>query len=211
MAQQLGRRVARNCRFRVWHRCCFGFRVPGGDFPRPMHLLLVLSTLMAGCANSPPQPVPGLSGHGKVVAGPRQTRADDALASLPLSQASRPLKVAVVDSDEVRGFCWPSGNIVVTRALVDLVDDEELAAAIAHEAGHLLADGHLRRPASLNGCASDRDAEMSADLLGRELLQSAGLPQDALARLLRKVATHPQTTQACRDHLNRRIARLSAM
>jgi predicted Zn-dependent protease len=138
-------------------------------------------------------------------------RAEKALASLPLSHASRPLKVVVVDSDEVGAFCWRSGNIVVTRALVDLVDDHELAAAIAHEAGHLLADGHLQRPAALNGCASDRDAEMSADLLGRELLGTAGLSQDAFTRLLRKVAAHPQTTRACRDHLNRRIARLSAM
>jgi Zn-dependent protease with chaperone function len=98
---------------------------------------------------------------------------------------------------------------VITRALVDLVDDDELAAAIAHEAGHLLAEGHLQRPAALNGCATDRDAEISADLLGRQLLRNAGLPQDAVARLLRKVAAHPKTTPACRDHLTRRIVRLT--
>jgi Zn-dependent protease with chaperone function len=173
--------------------------------------MLVLSALMTGCASSPPHGLPGLSGHVTVVAGPRQMRADNALASLPLSHASQPLKVVVVDSDEVGAFCWRSGKIVVTRALVDLVDDEELAAAIAHEAGHLLRDGHLQRPAALNGCASDRDAETGADLIGRELLRAGGLPHDALARLLQKVAAHSQTTQGCRDHLNRRIARLSAM
>jgi Zn-dependent protease with chaperone function len=40
-------------------------------------------------------------------------------------------------------WAWPGGRIEVSRALIDRLDDEQLAAALAHELGHLLDGGHL--------------------------------------------------------------------
>jgi predicted Zn-dependent protease len=178
--------------------------------PAVCFLLLVCGTL-TGCAQSPPAPVQGwLRAHGGVLADSRQPRAVWALMSLPLAQAGQTLRIAVVDSDKLGAFAWPSGEIFITRALIDLLDDDELAAAVAHKTGHLLSDGHLARPLALDGCASDADAETAADLLASELLQTAGLPQDALPRLLRKVADDPRTVGSCRDDLTRRISRLTS-
>jgi Zn-dependent protease with chaperone function len=47
---------------------------------------------------------------------------------------------------EVGAWAWADGHIRVSRALVDLLDDNELAAALSHELGHLLDRGDLPDP-----------------------------------------------------------------
>ena len=67
---------------------------------------------------------------------------------------------------------WPDGRIEVSRALIDRLDDEELAAVLAHELGHLLDGGHLPvstaglddlPPLGLRGAAGSDEAEPRAD------------------------------------------------
>ena len=183
--------------------------------PQPFNMLvvsLVAALPLAGCAQSSSSRIERwLHERGGVLTGPVQQRATEAFKALSVWSGERDLKITVLDSDDVAAYCWPSGEIVVTRGLLELVDDQELAAAIAHEVGHLLADGHLPHHAALAGCQSDPDAETEADLVARELLRSGGLQHHALAGLLRKIASHPRTTPACRQQLNRRIARLAAL
>jgi Zn-dependent protease with chaperone function len=102
--------------------------------------------------------------------------------------------------------------VFVTRGLIDLVDDDELCAAIAHEAGHLVVDGHLPPPAALDGYrqSSRQDCEVVADLMARELLKGSRVDELALPRLLKKIATQPAATPASRAQLSQRIAQLSA-
>jgi Zn-dependent protease with chaperone function len=199
--------------------------------------VLVTALLGGGCTASPsaqsPSPVSlsselerWTSQHGGLIAGSRQDRAERALARLApsLGVTGRTLTIAVLDTDEVGAFGWRSGNLFVTRGLIDLVadDDDELAAAIAHEAGHLLlADDRIARASALDGRRQDKgaaatghvaaveDGEMAADAVGRGLLRSSSVPEDALPRLLNKLAQHSGTSPACRDHLRRRIARLT--
>jgi Zn-dependent protease with chaperone function len=91
--------------------------------------------------------------------------------------------------DGLGAWAWPDGRIVVSQALVDRLDDDELAAALAHEIGHLLDGGHLATvPLALRGDTRDGDLELRADRTGCELLASRGRPLEAMSRMLAKVA-----------------------
>lgn len=153
-----------------------------------------------GCGGLRPT-IPGL---------PQDSLEVNALRLYRLDQASRRLgvegiEVALSARREPGAWSRPRGPIEVSRALVDLVDDDELAAAIAHELGHLHADGTWRRPlASLSGDAS-RDAEMRADELGCRILASRGVPPAASVGLLQKLAA------SVRGGLAERIARARAV
>jgi Zn-dependent protease with chaperone function len=86
-------------------------------------------------------------------------------------------------------WSWPDGRIRVSRALVDLLDDDELRAALAHEVGHLLDGGHVvGGPASLRGSHGAAGVEARADVLGCRLLRARGAPTEALPRMLRRLA-----------------------
>ena len=114
------------------------------------------------------------------------------------------IEVALTSRREAGAWAWPKGPIHVSRALVDLVDDDELAAAIAHELGHLQEDGTWRGPrAALEGDAG-ADGEARADELGCRLLASRGLPPAAAVRLLEKLCP------SVRGGLSERIARARA-
>src|SRR5262249_17752321 len=90
-----------------------------------------------------------------------------------------------------KGLCtgaWPDGRIEVSRALVDRLDEEELAAALAHELGHLLEGGHLPvgtaglddgPPLGLRGAAGADEAEARADRIGCALLARRGIRCEA--------------------------------
>lgn len=66
-------------------------------------------------------------------------------------------------------------------------------------------------PASLRGCADEGgvDAEMRADAVGRRILLAAGLPDDAMLRMLRKLHAAMCSTE-CRTGIARRIASLDS-
>lgn len=94
-------------------------------------------------------------------------------------------------------WAWPDGRIEVSRALVDRLDDEELAAALAHELAHLLDGGHLRvpnaglddgAPLGLRGASGANEVEARADRIGCALLARHGIRCEAMARMLADVA-----------------------
>jgi Zn-dependent protease with chaperone function len=182
-------------------------------------VLLAAAAGVSGCASGGASHVQrwAESRGGTLAAGPEHDRAQAALAPLIACGAiQRPLTVAVLDCDDTGAYCWRSGAVYVTRGLLDRLDDDEVTAAIAHEVGHLLVDGHMPRTAALDGCRSacgagaQEDSEIAADLLGRELLKMSGVSERALTRLLSKLAANPANTINCRDHLARRIAALDA-
>ena len=97
--------------------------------------------------------------------------------------------------DGLGAWSWPDGRIRVSRALVDVLGDDELRAALAHEIGHLLDAGHVAGEAAALAGSSDgvrRDPsgiEARADGLACGLLRAHGAPLDALPRMLRTVAS----------------------
>lgn len=96
---------------------------------------------------------------------------------------------ALSSRDELGAWTWPDGRIRVSRALVDLLDDDELRAALAHEVGHLVDGGHVAEgPAALSGAHDVAGSEVRADVVGCRLLRARGAAPEALPRMLRRVA-----------------------
>jgi Zn-dependent protease with chaperone function len=157
-------------------------------------LLAVLSPLVVGCAATP-------------VGTGDQARADVALGRLSAKLQARTMRVEVSSSAGAGAYAWPDGRVLLTRGLVRLLDDEELAAAIAHELGHLISDGHAHSVVALGGTGSAGDAEARADAAGGRLLAETGYAAEAMPRMLEKVAAAGMSA-ACRESLRRRARAL---
>jgi len=180
--------------------------------------LLALAQLgfSSGCASSPAGGAIDrwASRQGGVVDDPSRAeaanRALQALRFKPGGDCQVP-SVAVLDCPIPAAYAWPCGRIFVSTGLVDLLDRDELIAAIAHELGHLCHDPAPQARVALRGgtCVGD-DGEIAADAAGRDLLRRSGCPVAALTSMLRKVAAHPLTPADCRSHLERRAALLAS-
>lgn len=174
-------------------------------------LLVMLGVLCGGCAAGQRPAVASpvekwIARHGGLLGGDEQQRAADVARPL-IRSLNQPIQVRVLASPTVTAYAWPNGQVYVTRGLLKALDDEELAAAIAHELGHLLDHGHLRSAVALQGCREAPDTEIQADLLGCQLLENSGHSQRAMVRMLHKVHAR---TPACAANLRHRIERLSA-
>lgn len=159
-------------------------------------ILLPLLTTLVGCsATRHAIPVTPGEPHADVDAsrlarvqriGGEVARATDAPERVDLGLSSR---------DTIGAWSWPDGRIRVSRALVDLLDDDALAAALAHEIGHLLDGGHVGGgTAALAGASTGRHdgsgLELRADAIACSLLRSGGTSVEALPRMLRTVASN---------------------
>jgi len=165
---------------------------------------------VGGCAPASVDRAAWVTNHGGLVDGPLHARADAALRRLEPAIAGRgDIRVYVLDSATAGAFSWPDGSVFVSRSLVESLDERELSAAIAHELGHLLNDGHLRTVASLRGCCVSPDAEARADATGVEVLRRSGLDPAAMRSMLGKVRELLLDDQACRQAIGRRIDLLS--
>ena len=143
---------------------------------------------------------------GGVDAGEQQIRAERALSPLAGALGIPGIRVAILNSAEPGAYAWPDGQLYVTRGLATQLTDDELAAALAHELGHLLADGHLHPPASLHGeTVGQADVEARADATGQQLLLAAGLPPDAMPRMLHKLH-EAMPAGRCRNRIAARAA-----
>ena len=119
----------------------------------------------------------------------RVARAAERVA--PASLRGGFLDVGLSSRAELGAWSWPDGRVRVSRSLVDLLDDQELSAVIAHELGHLLAGGELPGvKVALGGTergGDDSAPETEADWLGCRLLAERGESPEALLRMLAKV------------------------
>ena len=167
--------------------------------------LLISSLLFAiGCSASGPSSG-WVQAHGGLVADCRQARAQAALARLVSGHPEIHAVVHVLNSDTIAAYSWPNGHIFVTAGLIDLAGPDELTAALAHEFGHLAADGHMHVVASLRGCDRDRDVEVRADAVGMELLRLQGLSPDSMIQLLEKVQASAALPAPCHGAIGARI------
>lgn len=155
-------------------------------------LLLPVLAALAGCSATRPLAPAALADDALRVA--RVQRIGHELVGAATAPAR--LDVGIASRDGLGAWSWPDGRIRVSRALADVLDDDELRAALAHEVGHLLDAGDIPgEAAALAGQASGRrhDAsgiEARADALACGLLRARGAPLDALPRMLRTVASH---------------------
>ena len=174
--------------------------------------LLFLIVVATGCTGLPAATPRGYARtvqvHGGLCPHPAcQERAEAVLVRLV--GPDHGLTVEVVESASPRAFAWPSGHLLVSCGLAQDADEGALAAALAHECGHLLDDGHLvAHPATLAHGAAD--AEARADEIGAELLARAGYDPEAMDRLVACLATDPYLTRAQQRTMRERLAILGA-
>ncbi len=116
--------------------------------------------------------------------------------------------VRVLASGEPAAYTWPNGEVYVTTGLIDLLDDEELAAALAHEMGHRAGTGRSRRVLSLRGRKEGLEAELEADRVGVSLLRAAAIRPEKMAVMLSKVRDGAHLKPVYVADINRRIERL---
>jgi len=124
-------------------------------------------------------------------------------------------RFTVLDSPEVNAFALPGGYIYVTRGILSYLNSEdELAAVLGHEVGHVTARHAVRRhsTSTITGIAGailasqsgvqgagqvanllstalvrgyGREHELEADRLGAEYLARTGYEPDAMLRVVR--------------------------
>jgi predicted Zn-dependent protease len=181
---------------------------------RLVTLVLLASCIAGGCAVATPRAIPS-SPQARVWIAARGGLVHDAAGTTELRRivvellgedAAARVVVSILDSNEPGAYAWPRRHVFVTRGLMHSVTREELAAAIAHELGHLIDDGHVAAPAALSGgnTDSDADAEARADAIGIALLRRAGHDPDAMTRLLRHMSHQPNLCPHTRSHIDRR-------
>jgi Zn-dependent protease with chaperone function len=123
------------------------------------------------------------------------------------------ITVAVLRSNEPGAFSWHDGSVFATRGLLRVLDDDELAAALAHEVGHILRDrgrGSAGRVLSLRGQSdAAAAAEFEADAAGMSLIKQAGIPNGSMASMLLKVRDAATLTPRCRADMTCRVLRLT--
>jgi predicted Zn-dependent protease len=168
-------------------------------------LATVFLTLLVGCASAPMAHRSWINAKGGLAPVGSHPRVDQAVARLLDGCIGQAVRVQVLDSGELCAYAWPGGEVYLTRGLVELLDDAEIAAAVAHEMGHLLHDGHARNVASLRGRDSRIDMESQADLLGVELLRSKEIPPDGMIRMLNKLLHWGRLSPESQRAVRRRI------
>jgi Zn-dependent protease with chaperone function len=173
-------------------------------------LLLLVSAIIGGCAAQRGTSSEWVRQAGGVVVDAQQQRVETVVARLVGDDPELRLKIHVLATDAVCAFAWPNGTVYVTRGLVDRADDDVLAAAVAHEIGHLLSDGRVRSVASLKGCDKNADAEGRADAYGVALLRTRHMSTESMARMLRLVRDSNQLSPDGRRAMDDRIGVLTA-
>ena len=166
---------------------------------------MFFALLVTGCTTASPPRQAWVAARGGAVVGAAQSRVERATHPLLSFFGQDRVKVWVLHTEEVGAWGWPDGEIFLTKGLIDRLDDTEIAAAVAHELGHLLNDGHLRDVASLNGYGFPLNGESRADMTGVGLLEAQQLPGDAMARMLTKVVHSDRCSASVRRALQCRI------
>ena len=162
-------------------------------------LLLVLAGAVQGCATGPHPDV--------ALAENRLQRVSTEM--LGVISSDRRITLTVFDSLELAAYSHSDGRIFVSSALLNRLRDEELAAAIAHELGHLINDGHLHTMAALSGGGARDNTEFAADQTAAQLLSASHQDPNALQTMLEKVAADPSLSDENQKRIRNRIARLA--
>ncbi|WP_428939748.1 M48 family metalloprotease [Fontivita pretiosa] len=153
-----------------------------------------------------------IAAHGGVVGGSHQHRLQRVGARLSRVWGGRDVRAYVLDSADAAAYAWADGRILVTRGLIRRLDDDQLAAVIAHELGHLINESAVSssQSMSLSGQDDPRDAEARADATGVALLEAAGLAAyPAMRRMLQALRDAPGNGPF-RQSLTRRIELLDS-
>jgi Zn-dependent protease with chaperone function len=156
--------------------------------PRRLHRALL--AIAAAFAIGLPQSVASAADVAAPSSAPSRQERVERLGRMvaPPECSARKLTFRISRRDGLGAWAWESGKIEITPDLVDALDDNELAAALAHEAAHLMTDGVGTKQRAALAESDDETIERAADRLGCSILAEAGVPPEAMVRMLGKVA-----------------------
>lgn len=176
---------------------------------------IMLLGLMTGCGQAVGFSANSLSDEQRWVAGQGGLANNRAVehevqaicAGLTGSCINSPIRAEVIHSGDVAAWSWPDGHIYVTTGLVTHLSSPQIAAAMAHEMGHLINDHHVATVAGLTGKPNGTlGREAAADRTGCHVLLRHGIPAAEMITMLRIVARfQPCAVQA---NIARRITLL---
>jgi predicted Zn-dependent protease len=150
-----------------------------------MRLRAALALVLALAAAAPLRSEPARVVDGGVYRDPGLTAYVGRVGARLVAAAGLPAgawSFQVLDSPEANAFVLPGREIVITRGMLALVNDEaELAVVLGHEIGHAVA-GH-GNPGSRP--VDRRAAELEADRIGMRLVADAGYDATAQVDFLR--------------------------
>jgi len=115
-----------------------------------------------------------------------------------------PLHFHVLRNSALAAYSWASGDIYLTSSLMDAATDDEIAASVAHELGHLLNNGDAHTVLSLRGVTAPASVEERADRVGCHLLAASGRSPAALLDVLQKICAAAPSAE-CRAEISQRI------
>jgi Zn-dependent protease with chaperone function len=94
-------------------------------------------------------------------------------------------EVHVVHNSTPSAFSRPGGKIEISTGMIDgrRLSDDEIAAVVAHEMGHILTNAPMSRIPTIQ-----RNQETEADVIGLELMSEAGFNPNAAVRLLARTS-----------------------
>lgn len=125
--------------------------------------------------------------------------------------AGRDINIIIEDSERPDAYLHPLGSIILTRGLVDAIeDDAEMAFIIGHEMGHVVMD-HYNGNSTLgiagDALLPDMGKEIEADGYSLMIIEAAGYGPAASLRVLGKIKTLGMVGQV--SSIKRRIDALS--
>lgn len=175
-------------------------------------LLLLLAGCAAGGRGVAPAPraapwAAWIGRAGGLCEGPECARANAALARITAGNPSI-LVVRVLACDSLGAWTFSDGTIFVSRGLARSLSDDELAAVLAHETGHLRSAAALAGGAAFDGATASAEIEAHADDEGLAILRLRSIPPESLAAALIKVRNARSTSPIVRMLLDARIRRL---
>ena len=169
-------------------------------------IIIGFAIFFGGCAASPDHGE-WSQGFGGVINSASTTRGQQIADRLAVGLVGCRLHVEILRTASVSAFSFPDGSIFLTQGLMVRASDDEVAAAIAHELGHMLSDGHLQGPSALRGSEKGLDVESNADAVGCRVLEMHGVSAVNMTNMLQLVVSDSCSRQ-CRDDLAKRICRL---
>ena len=164
--------------------------------------LLIVGTgcgLPAGGANRPDAWVSRLGGP---AATSDLSHVEAAAARLARGSSRAFGRVLIAAHDQPGAWSWSNGSLVLTQKLLGSLSDDELAAVLAHELGHLELDARPHRHALASG-AGGSSLEEAADDAGCVILARSGIDPTLMPFMLRRVAALEGDTKAGRSALQR--------
>ncbi len=187
----------------------------------PTLIILTLMLTLPGCGAGA-----GSNANSPAYWRPVSSQGEEALRQRALNVCTRlvgpatahDLRIDVQQQHDLTAYSWSGGRIALSQSLA-AGNETDLAAALAHELGHLLADGSLCMPYAVQGLAgqtqsqlhadtqAQTDVEVQADAIAQHLLSRAGYPHAALPRLLQRLCLDTPSPRL-RNALQRRLALL---